>query len=533
MLKRPVMARALAVGATLALSLGAGISGAQATSPAAGTATQVGGDHSGVPLPPDAILDGKPLAPSAPGQRRLHAAQDQGLAAPSAAPEVLPTFEMADQPQVDVPSSWWPYRRDSPIPLGQGPRDAANVRMYSIGGTLYDHPVLQAQDGLASTESYRVTNNAAYLNQALADATRLVDKRVESRGAWFYPYPFDFALHGDPNDVITTPWFSAMAQGQALSLFIRLHDATGDEQWLTAARMTLASLDLPPVPSDPSVPFVSWVDTDGHLWLEEYAQQPLSKSDRTVNGHLFAAYGLWDAVRALGDVRARQLFAGAAATIRANFAPKIRDPLWISRYCLTHGTPSSTYHAVVVDELNSFQGLTGSSDWSRMSDQLRDDYPVPSPSGLVDFAAGKVAAYRYDAAGNVTATRSLTLSRASAAPADRRQRIHGHGVNYRITAGALNGYWVPESYPSSRLRGVYSGTAYHVDRTAVFAPGVASAYQVAEPSGSLSAPVSVRFASRSSAPFDRSAWVGGRLYVHVTAGVFARRWAPAGNLELR
>jgi hypothetical protein len=168
-----------------------------------------------------------------------------------------------------------------------------------------------------------------------------------------------------------------------------------------------------------------------------------------------------------------------------------------------------------------------------MSDQLRDDYPVPSPSGLVDFAAGKVAAYRYDAAGNVTATRSLTLSRASAAPADRRQRIHGHGVNYRITAGALNGYWVPESYPSSRLRGVYSGTAYHVDRTAVFAPGVASAYVVAEPSGILSAPVSVRFASRSSAPFDRSAWVGGRLYVHVTAGVFARRWAPAGNLELR
>lgn len=503
----------------------------------------VGGDTGHGPAPTEvlpaeaAMPDGTALVPPASSRKKLLAAQSKRDGAlpqttPGAPATPVPLlFATADPTRSDVAEKWRPYHRLAPVQLGFGVRDATGVRMYKIGTTMYDHPVLQAADGIDSFESWLLTKDKRYIDQALGDAHRLVDRRVESRGAWFFPYPFDFALHGDKTDVIRTPWYSAMAQGQALSLFARLQAQTKDPQWGLALTQTLASLSLGPT-ADAAVPFVSWVDGNNRLWLEEYAQLPLSRSDRTINGHIFAMFGLWDAVRLTADPEAERLFRGAAATIRRYVYDGVRRTFWISSYCLTHGVLDSSYHRVVIQELRYLHAITGSSDWARFADRFRDDYPRRDVKGVVLFAAGTVTGQRFDSQGRVYASRTLRLSRASQAPADRRERIFGRGYFYRVTAGPLAGYYVAEAYPSVRMVGVQEPTTYAYARVVTFRPGPSSAYMVNETTGALSSPLSGTFSRSSAAHFDRSAWIGGRLLVHLADGWFSGRWAPAGGLVL-
>jgi hypothetical protein len=513
--------------------LGAAPAGAASVGRGATTSSEAG---TIAPPAPGSELDGTAQPPSAETLRRVKAAQSgerTRSTAPGDAEVPLPTYAKADRPLTSVPANQRAYALTAPVPLGGGVRDGKGVAMFSLDNQLYDHPVVQATDGLNAIESYRITGTKAYLQQALADANRLIDTRVESRGAWFYPYPFDFRLHGNKTETIRAPWYSAMAQGQVLSLFVRLAEATADQSWRVAAENTVTSFTLAPVESDPTVPFVTWVDQDNHLWLEEYAQLPLTNTDRTINGQLFAMYGLWDAARYLHDERASTAFSGGAATIRSHILTSVRTPGWISRYCLQHVVLSDRYHLTVTGQLTTMFRYTGVSDWARYSDTFRDDYPTPTVRGTVDLAKGKVTGYRFDASGKLLASKSVTLSRQSSAPAGSRQRIRGRGIHYQVTAGSLAGYWVPERYPIARLRGLYAGTDYHLTRTATFPAGTASGYRVAEPSGATSSPLTVTLSRPSSAPFDRSWVVGGRPYVRITAGSFAGRWVPVAGLTLR
>jgi hypothetical protein len=106
-----------------------------------------------------------------------------------------------------------------------------------------------------------------------------------------------------------------MAQGIALSLFTRLYESTGAVGYRTAADATWASLL---VSRSTSGPWVSYADAGGYLWLEEYADNaPRLSSDRSVNGHLFALFGVWDYWRLTKSSSAVAIFDGAATTLHA------------------------------------------------------------------------------------------------------------------------------------------------------------------------------------------------------------------------
>ena len=120
-----------------------------------------------------------------------------------------------------------------------------------------------------------------------AGANRLIRMRTVRDFAWYYPYTYDFALHGLPTQVQRAPWYSAMSQGMALDLFTRLAQVTGDPVWRDAADHTFESFLLPP---KAGVPWVVHTDASHNLWLEEYPRWPWTTSDFTLNGHLFAEY---------------------------------------------------------------------------------------------------------------------------------------------------------------------------------------------------------------------------------------------------
>jgi len=256
------------------------------------------------------------------------------------------TFAANDLAINDLPREEYPYVRDEPLPKkDKGDHDSLGVRMRTFDGKKYNHPVAQIGYAIDLLESYRISQDKWYLRLAQLNAERLMTEAVQADGAWYLPYPFDFALHGKKTDMMIAPWYSAMAQGQALTMFVRLYETTGDIQYKNAADGVFASfLRLRNTKS----PWVVWVDDDNHLWLEEYANEV---PDRTLNGHMFAVFGLWDYWRLTKDERAVKLYQGALTLVKDYF-PQFRNENWLSHYCLEHPDAFSTkYHQIHIKQL--------------------------------------------------------------------------------------------------------------------------------------------------------------------------------------
>jgi hypothetical protein len=516
--------------------------GAVAAGPAASSVSTASNPGPSTLPPADDLLlapglEGSAKAPSltaqkdlADTQKRTQASAQRSLTAVT--PAALGSFTLsADTPQLSVAPSLRPYARVSAAPLGAGTRDSTGVPMFRIGTRLFDHPVRQAQDGILALESYRISHDPRQLAQARLDAQRLFNRRVVRAGAYFFPYPFDFALHGAAVNLIHAPWYSGMAQGLALSLFSRLADVPGQAAWRSSAAATFTSLLMPPVPTNTRLPFVSWVDSARHLWIDEYARLPLSKADRTFNGHIFAVYGVWDYYFSTRDARAVQMFKGALSTVRFHVGRGWRTSFWISHYCLTHGRQDSKYHGIHTRQLNLLYTLTASTSWAIWSDLFRDDYPTAAMNGSVRFPAGRTLGYTFNAAGQPLTSRALTLNSTSKAPTSQRARIKGRAYYYLITAGSLKGYRVQER-PTVYRPGLILATGYATSRPAVLAIGRQTGWTLTA-AGLRAGARTITVSQRTVVSFDRSGWIDGASYVRVTNGTLASRWVRTAGMTMR
>jgi heparosan-N-sulfate-glucuronate 5-epimerase len=158
-----------------------------------------------------------------------------------------------------------------------GPEGVPQVNYYRLG--LQDNPITVSQWGLQHFSWWMRHGDPADLEQAVTAASWLVNRQRED-GAWEYLFAFNaYGARLDP------PWISAMAQGQAMSLLVRVHEATGEAGYLDTATRALEpftkSFDEGGVVSD-------W---DGLPWYEEY---PAEAPHHVLNGYEFALIGLRD-----------------------------------------------------------------------------------------------------------------------------------------------------------------------------------------------------------------------------------------------
>jgi len=198
---------------------------------------------------------------------------------------------------------------------------------------------------------------------------------------------------------------------------------------------------------------------------------------------------------------------------------------------MTHGPLDPKYHQIHVAQLRSLQAVTASSDWSVWSDRFRDDYPDPDLARRVRFGAGTQMGYKFDSAGRVLASRGITLSRSSTAPASHRARVRTHSYYYLITAGTLSGYWVQEKAAVVYAPGLILSTAYPYSRLATFAPGSHTGWTLTT-SGLRAGSRTIHLSHSSSASFNRSGWIDGASYVRIINGTLAGRWVPTIGLTL-
>ncbi|MER5463994.1 D-glucuronyl C5-epimerase family protein [Streptomyces sp. NPDC002668] len=432
---------------------------------------------------------------------------------------------------LDVPDGMQPWRTRTAERTDSGQHDAAGVRMFRAHGRLHDHPVGQIQYGLENLASHRRTGDTFFLRRARAQADRVIRRRHQARGAWFFPYPFDFSHAVHKGVTYRAPWYSGMAQGEALSLFSQLARNTGvpsadRAQYRNAADKAFASLLV----GNDKGPWVVARDERDHLWIHEYPIDAPGTSDYTYNGFMFAALGLWDYYAMSRNPLAEQLFDGSLTTLHAYF-PDLRNPGRLSHYCRTHEIPTVHYHPVHIDLLLQLSWLSGSERFAAHADLLMEDYPPPSlgaSGGRVTLQDGTHTLFRFTDEGAVTATRRLHLRRPRQFTASRRTRVMGRGIHYLLTDGPEAEWYVAERFPAVRLHGEWCGTDYRPARRAVFQAGV-SVICHASPTVNA-APRTVTYPKDTPVYYNRRALVEGRSMVRLTDGPSAGWWAPTAQL---
>jgi heparosan-N-sulfate-glucuronate 5-epimerase len=138
-------------------------------------------------------------------------------------------------------------------------------------------------------------------------------KAQDPRGGWGVPVQrrmSNGALKLEPG------WYSAMAQGQALSVLARAYHASDSESKRSRySEAASAALDLFNVPSSSGGVRAEFMGK--HPWYEEY---PTTPSSFVLNGFMYALMGLYDAAEILPQPaasRAARLYADGMKSLKA------------------------------------------------------------------------------------------------------------------------------------------------------------------------------------------------------------------------
>jgi hypothetical protein len=190
-----------------------------------------------------------------------------------------------------------------------GTYDASGIPLLNYHGKLglQYNPIAIAQYGLGNYNIFLHNRDPERRRKWLAVADWLA-KNLEQNdaGLWVWNHHFDWEYRTP----LKAPWYSALAQGQGISMLVRAHRETGEEIYLDAAHRAfeafLSSIDQGGV---------VYVDENGHTWFEEYIVVPPT---HILNGFIWASWGVYDYFLATEYGRAKTLFDEGVRTLAAN-----------------------------------------------------------------------------------------------------------------------------------------------------------------------------------------------------------------------
>jgi len=243
-----------------------------------------------------------------------------------------------------------------------GPFNAAGIPLLDYHGKIGPqyNPIAIAQYGLGNYNFFRRTGDAAGRQKFFLVAGWLLshlEQNPSGLSVWNHHFDWEY------RDTLRKPWYSALAQGQGISVLVRAHKESGERSYLEAAQLALASF-LKPVAEGGVV----FTDDHGDLWFEEYIVSPPT---HILNGFIWAAWGMYDYFLATRDRPAQELFTRAVQTLLRNLE---RYDLGFWSLYEQSGTrlpmvASRFYHQLHVVQLRVMHRLTGEEEFARVADR--------------------------------------------------------------------------------------------------------------------------------------------------------------------
>jgi uncharacterized protein YyaL (SSP411 family) len=254
----------------------------------------------------------------------------------------------------------------------EDPHDENGIPLFRVRHQNYYHPVYLFETSLSLISNYLTTQNTAYLERAVLYSMKMVELADDKHdGTLFFPYRFDNRLKAKIRGetvLVKAPWYSGMAQGQALSVFCRLYTLTRKEEYLSIARKVFRSFL---VLERENGPWFVHIDSNSNLWIEEC---PVPVKATILNGFIYGIYGLYEYCQVTNDETAKILFQAAVTTIETHIH-RYRNKGNLSWYSLDNfhiTTPE--YHQCHIDQLEMLYKMTGNFYFHVMSRRFYEDY---------------------------------------------------------------------------------------------------------------------------------------------------------------
>jgi heparosan-N-sulfate-glucuronate 5-epimerase len=174
-----------------------------------------------------------------------------------------------------------------------GAFDDNGVPMNAGSDGRYYYPINIAQYGFMLHADWLETGAAATMETLERCLAVLEDLKTEDdqHCVWWHQFR-------EPKYGLDPPWASAMAQGELISLYLRLWQAVERPTLLESARKAYQFMKVPVEERG-----VRRRDDQGNLWLEEY---PLKEPSFVLNGFIYALFGLYDLYRVTRDPEVKQ-----------------------------------------------------------------------------------------------------------------------------------------------------------------------------------------------------------------------------------
>lgn len=259
----------------------------------------------------------------------------------------------------------YPYPMDGAIDASW-PLDANGIVMvpYDVmapyASALGYNPVTVAQYALRYYDLWTSQGLAGYRSMFFKYADWLIDHQAPD-GFWYYTFPFG---------PLTPPWVSAMAEGQAISVLARAYHFTRQLRYLSAARLALATFDLRAGAGG----VTTW--ENGNPFYEEY---PPPWRPHTLNGMIFAMYGLRDAALEWDDPHAIALWHAGISTLVSNLSRWDAGD-WSYYALASPPEPASRfYQGIHVELMHELAAITGHPVFSAMGERWARDLASPPP----------------------------------------------------------------------------------------------------------------------------------------------------------
>lgn len=243
-----------------------------------------------------------------------------------------------------------------------GPYDPSGIPLLDYRGKIgrQYNPIAIAQYGLGNYNFFRQSNDPERRRKFIGVADWLclhLERNAHGLAVWQHHFNWEY------RDTLRAPWYSALAQGQGISVLVRAYRESGDARYVEAAERALASFYRSAGEGG-----VNFTDDRGDLWFEEYIVSPPT---HILNGLIWAAWGVYDYFLATQHPAAQNLWSRAVQTLLHNLD---RYDLGFWSLYEQSGTrlpmvASPFYHQLHVVQLRVMHRLTGEEEFQRVADR--------------------------------------------------------------------------------------------------------------------------------------------------------------------
>ena len=241
-----------------------------------------------------------------------------------------------------------------------GNLDKNGIPMLDYQGVigLQYNPISIAQWGLGNYNIWKELDSKIHYHKFIKCANWLVENLEENNyGLKVWMHHFDWEYR----DLLKSPWYSGLAQGQGLSVLVRAHKETKEKKYKIASNEAIKVFF-----ERTDKGGVNFKDSKGYNWIEEYIVHPPT---HILNGFIWGIWGIYDYSIYFNNKQSMTLFDGYKKTMIDNI--KTFDTGYWSLYehsgTLIKMISSPFYHKLHIVQLKIMYQITGENIFNIIS----------------------------------------------------------------------------------------------------------------------------------------------------------------------